>query len=419
MTLPNLPLATSRSPLTFGRRRFLAAGAALTLSAGLGRRLAQAAGENPTADLLLPGKDRRLIVYKADNFEIETPLDLLRAQPVTPVEALFVRNNQQPAWSKTLEPRSLEGWNIEIVGRLEYPRAPSLVEIAALPQIEHEMVLQCSGNGRTFFSQASPVKGSPWAHGAAANVRFRGVPLAAVFDKFDVRPHASAKFLTAEGIEVPGKPTDADFEHSLPLKETLARSFLAFEMNGKPLPAVHGGPVRLITPGYYGTMNVKWLSRLRLEEQETVNHHQVKRYRTPLAPIEPGSEFEYGLENSEPNWDMKIKSLWFTPLEGEKLKAGRAVLGGVAWNDGRARIDAVEVSNDGGRRWQRAELDRPAGRYAWHSFQIETTLEPGKQTWLCRAVDTLGRTQPLDGSIGWNPAGYGWNGVHAVSIVVE
>lgn len=401
------------------RRRLLAAGAALTLTGSWRGRLRAAESSLPTADLLIPGKDKRLVVHKAEPFEIETPLDLLRDAPTTPIESMFVRNNFAPDWAATMDPPDAQRpWPVEVVGLLEFPRTIPFDELAKLPRVEHEMVLQCSGNGRAMFSAASPVKGSPWRHGAMANVRFGGVSLRAVFEKFDVRPHAAAKFLTAEGGDTPKKTTDADFEHSLPLAAALDRSILALDLNGKPLPAVHGGPLRLVTPGYYGTMHVKWLTRLRLEERETVNHHQVKRYRTPLRPIEPGSEFDYGLENSEPNWNMRIKSVVFSPSDGSTLASGKTTLRGVAWNDGLARIDAVEYSLDGGRHWHRAEVERPTSPYAWYRFEAELDLTTGKHVILCRAVDALGRTQPRDGAIDWNPAGYGWHGADAVTVTV-
>lgn len=404
----------------FTRRKLLAAGAVAALSARSFRPLSAAEASLPTADLLIPGKNRRLVVHNAEPFEIETPLDLLSGDTLTPVESLFVRNNFQPAWSKTLNPPDPAlPWSLEFAGLVEYPRMLTLADLADLPRVEHELVLQCSGNGRAMFARVKPIKGSQWSRGALANVRFRGVALRAVVDKFGIRPHASAKFLTAEGIDAPTKPTDADFEHSLPLAEALERSILALELNGKPLPAVHGGPLRLVTPGYYGTMHVKWLTRLRFEAQETVNHHQVKRYRTPLRPLEPGADFDYGLDNSEPNWGMRIKSVVFAPTDGATLPVGRTTLRGVAWNDGLARIDAVEWSTDDGRSWQRAELQRPTSLYAWCPFEAQIELAAGSHTILCRAVDTLGRTQPRDGVVGWNPAGYGWNGAEVIHVNVD
>jgi hypothetical protein len=100
------------------------------------------------------------------------------------------------------------------------------------------------------------------------------------------------------------------------------------------------------------------------------------------------------------------------------VQAGRVSLRGVAWNDGVARIDAVEYSTDAGATWRRAELDRPTSRYAWHPFAAELDLPKGKHVILCRAVDTLGRTQPSNGAIDWNPAGYGWRGADSVTVEV-
>jgi DMSO/TMAO reductase YedYZ molybdopterin-dependent catalytic subunit len=249
-----------------------------------------------------------------------------------------------------------------------------------------------------------------------ANVKFKGVPLTAVLDKLKANVSPAAKFVTAEGKDSPIKAGAADFEHSIPLDVALDRTMLALQLNGEPLPAVHGGPVRLVTPGYYGTMNVKWLSRLRLESQETANHHQIKRYRTPLKPIKPGDKFDSTLDNSEPNWDMRIKSVIFTPLENEKLPAGRIKIDGVAWNDGAAPITAVEVSTDAGAKWHRATLKAPDSPYAWYAWKIELNLPAGQHTISSRAIDALGRTQPIDGAIHWNPAGYAWNGVQHIHI---
>lgn len=410
--------------LTVSRRRIMQWGLAFAAAGPwtrIGSVVVQAAETaTPTADALISGKDRRLLVHNPaqTGFEIETPLELLREDAITPAEKLFVRNNQQPDWSATLDPPPPGPWTVEVGGLLEFPRTIALEELQALPQVEREVVLQCSGNGRAMFHRVSPVKGALWSYGAMGNVRFKGVPLTTIFEKFDIRPHSAAKFLTAEGAELPGKPGAADFEHSLPLEETLQRAIVALELNGRPLPAVHGGPLRLVTPGYYGTMQVKWLSRLRLEAQESVNHHQTKRYRTPREPLAPGSTFEYRLDNSDSHWRMKIKSVIFAPVHDATLRSGKFVASGVAWNDGTSLIDAVELSLDGGRSWQRAELER-TGPYGWQRWQLPLDLAKGKHTLISRAVDRLGNTQPLDGAIGWNPDGYLWHGADRVTVQVE
>ena len=116
---------------------------------------------------------------------------------------------------------------------------------------------------------------------------------------------------------------------------------------------------------------------------------------------------------------MKVKSVIFAPLDGEKLRAGKLEVRGVAWNDGTSRIDSVEISSDGGKTWRRAEIKRPKSPYAWHPWSLGIELSAGKVTILARATDALGRTQPLDGTIAWNPAGYAWNGVDSVAVTVD
>lgn len=398
------------------RRDLLISSAAC--GAGLALAPLHSAWAEEDASQLVAGKDPGLIVHNAKTVEIETPLALLREHRVTPKKILFVRNNQELPGARTTQPAEDADWQIELIGLVEYPRTIGLAQLRAMEQSEVEMVLQCSGNGRKLFGRAASVKGSPWEQGAVGNVRFRGVPLAKLLDelKLDVSP--DAKFLTAEGKDGPAKPEDADFEHSLPLADVRRRSLLALEMNGEPVPAVHGGPVRLVTPGYYGTMQVKWLTRLRFESRETFNHHQRRRYRTPRDIIAPGSDFSYDFDNSDSNWRMRIKSIIFSPLEGEQLKAGRVRITGVAFNDGDAKIDTVELSVDDGGTWHRAMLDAPDSTYAWYRWSLALNLKTGPHRIMARATDALGRSQPLDGTIGWNPSGYGWNGVQTVAVNV-
>lgn len=382
-----------------------------------------------TADKFIPGKDARLIVHSAKTGELETPLELLREKAITPKELLFIRNNQVLPEDLTLIAAEEDAWQVELSGLLDKPAKITVVELKKLPQIDVELVLQCSGNGRARYAESVKAEGAQWQQGAMGNVVFRGVSFQKVLEHLGVKPKSDAKYLSAEGRDAPSDKAGADFEHSLPLDDVLERSILALSLNGEPLPRVHGGPVRLVTPGYYATMNVKWLTRLRFEDRESNNHHHVGRYRTPLKPLKPGTPFKSTLDNSEPNWRMRVKSTIFAPLAGENLKAGEVEVRGVAWNDGSVPLTSVEVSIDNGQTWQNSRLYRKANvdatgikaaapNYAWQPWSIRLKLPAGKQTILSRAVDALGRAQPLDGSIDWNPQGYAWHGVDAVTVNV-
>ena len=204
----------------------------------------------------------------------------------------------------------------------------------------------------------------------------------------------------------------------MPLGDALRYSLLALKFNDQPIPAVHGGPVRLMTLGYFGTMHMKWLHRLRFESRETDNYNQIPRYRTPRRPIKPGTPIKYSFANSKACWRMKLKSVILSPEPNSQVNQGKQLIRGVAFNDGQARIESVSISIDRGKTWHRAELDSPNSPYAWCRWTFSARLATGDREIWARAVDGLGRSQPLDGAVAWNPSGYEWNGVERVKIRV-
>jgi DMSO/TMAO reductase YedYZ molybdopterin-dependent catalytic subunit len=226
------------------------------------------------------------------------------------------------------------------------------------------------------------------------NVRFAGVPLAAVLQKYNVRVDPQVKYVTAEGHDLPKGLEKPDFEHSLPVADVLEKSILALKLNGESLPGVHGGPVRLVTPGFFGTMQVKWLARLRFETAESPNFYHATEYRVPLSLLKPGEKFRFTLENSRPTWVIRLMSYILDPVPGAKLKAGAVRVSGVAYN-GSARLESVLVSFDRGHSWQPAEFQAPDSPYAWYQWTVRANLKPGLYEICSRAIDALGRTQPL------------------------
>ena len=379
---------------------------------------AWAVGDERVSSRVVAGKDRRLIVHTSGIAVLETPSELLDER-ITPLDRLFVRNNQQPEAAATLKSVALEGWEIELAGLVDSPRVFDASELSRMKQVDREMVLQCSGNGRALFSQTVKTKGTQWVRGGMGNIRVSGVPLSSVLDKLGVDVKESAAYVTAEGRDTP-PPAKEDFEHSLPVEDVLNNSLLALRFNDQPIPAIHGGPVRFITPGYYGTMHMKWLSRLRFEAHETDNYNHIPRYRIPRRPIQPGEPIKYTFENSQPSWRMKVKSVVLSPQPEDSVAANRKLrVRGVAFNDGSTPIEVVLASVDQGRTWTRTKLEAAQGRYAWYRWTWPVTLLAGRHEIWTRAVDALGRSQPLDGSIHWNPSGYEWNGVEKVPVVAS
>ncbi len=367
----------------------------------------------------IEGKDKRLGILSEAPLVLETPHSLLGEHAVTPKNVLFVRNIHHMSEGLTLDPLPLASWEFELSGLIDHSVQVRGEELGKMEQVEYEMVLQCSGNGRSKFSETFPIHGTPWGQGGVGNVRFAGVPLSAVLKQHNIKVDPEARFLTAQGKDVATDPESPDFEHSLPLADVLEKSILAVKLNGELLPAVHGGPVRLVTPGFYGTMHVKWLRRLSFAQTESNSFYHATEYRVPRDILKPGEEFTFTMENSIPTWKLRLMSFIFDPQPAATLQAGSQIFSGVAFNDGSVPLETLLVSFDCGRSWNQATLHTPASPYAWHPWTIQTELKRGAYQVWCRAVDALGCSQPLDGSVFWNPNGYEWNGAHKIDVTVE
>ncbi len=392
------------------RRTFLSASAA---SLALTQVTNATAAQTPAA---ASGKDSALKLITADPLVLETPDQLLSVSRITPSSALFVRNHHGAKHLEDMKPRELTG-QLTLSGLIDKPISYPMSELAKLPKTEVEMVLQCSGNFRYQFSKLSPIKGTPWNKGGIGNVRFGGVRISDFLKAAGVTVSKQAKYLTVEAADQPEKESQVDYEKSVPLYVAIERGLLATELNGVSLPAVHGGPLRLVIPGYYGNVQVKWITGMRFEASETSNFYQIPDYRTPKQRIEPGQAIEYTFDNSDPNFDMKINSRIFAPADGAMVTAGQKIeLRGVAWNDGAAELVAIEVSQDGGETWSSTKLGPFAGPYAFREWSSVATFSKGEHSLWVRAVDALGRTQPVDGRLFWNPGGYGWNAIEKIRV---
>ncbi len=417
-------MAGERRRMDVTRREFgvLAAGAGVAV--GLSRFAHAAAGVS--ASELIPGKVPEMIVHNAKLGVMETPLELLRKHRITPKEIMFNRLHfpiqGERSWTASLEPVERPDWSIRVDGLVSRIRVATLADLEKMGTAKVETVVQCAGNGRAFFAAKAKCPGSQWHHGGMANVVFEGVPLRAFLDALNLGASDQVRYLTVGGLDDPPTPKGADFEKSYAIDDpALDHAILAFRMNDEPIPACHGGAVRLIVPGYYGNMNVKYVSRILLAAAPAPTVFQSRAYRVPLHPVEPGEMkvSDFNLSNSVPTYGFRIKSVIFSPLASDQTQAGPVEIRGVAWNDGTAEISLVEVSTDGGATWEAADIEKPDSPYAWHHWSLKTELSPGKHTLMARATDALGRSQPLDGTAMWNPKGYEWNGVDRVTVTVS
>jgi len=415
------------SQFLMSRRQFgiLAGAAAAGMSMNMLPRFMREAIAAESAADIIKGKSPEMIVHNAKLGVMETPLTLLRKYDHTPKEILFNRlhypHEGQAAWYASLNAPQRKDWSVRIDGLVARPRDVKLTDIEKMGQEKRVAVIQCAGNGRSFYAAKQKVGGGQWKNGGMGNVEWEGVPLRHFLDEMKVLPSASVRWLTAEGWDQPPTREGSDFSKSYLIDDVaLDHAILAVKMNGEPIPAVHGGPVRLIIPGYYGNMNVKFLTNLMLMSEQSPSAFQSLGYRFPNMPVEPGKfgANDYTIHNSRPTYGHQIKSVIFSPLPEDKPKPGSVEITGVAFNDGLAPITTVQVSTDGGKSYHLATVKPAESPWAWYHWSVKATLASGTNTLVSVATDALGRTQPIDGLTRWNPRGYEWNGADRVVVTV-
>ena len=334
---------------------------------------------------------------------IETERHALARYLVTPERILYIRNNLAPPSDKIVANR--DAWQVAFEG-VRNPRTIRVGDLKKMGQRDLTMVLQCSGNGRAYFPHDP--SGTQWTVGAAGNVTWTGVPLKTVIEQLG-GPAAGARFITGTGGEqLPSgiDPKSVIVERSVPLA-ALEDAMLAWNLNGSPVSIAHGGPIRLIIPGYTGVNNVKYVKRIALTPNESDARIQTSRYR--MVPLG-------GKANpSHPSvWEMDVKSWINVPNPAAGTVPGNSVLIG-----GMVPVKSVDVSTDGGQTWSPARLvGDDMGRYAWRQFVLPARLHPGTHTLASRATDVKGNVQPEQREE--NASGYvnnSWRD-HAITIKV-
>ncbi|WP_417285007.1 sulfite oxidase [Comamonas sp.] len=397
------------------RRRLLTGSASALAAVGLAsfqsQALAQAAPAATPAAKPLPGfasfKNADAVIVHSST-TIETKRSAFGTSVITPSNQLYVRNNLPTPPESIVADR--DAWQVQIAG-VKQPRQLTVRELKSMGLETVTMVLQCSGNGRGFFP--SKPSGTQWTVGAAGCVVWSGVPVREVVKALGGVADGLA-FMTGTGGEVlPAglDPKSVIVERSVPVA-AMQDALLAWEMNGEPISLAHGGPLRLIVPGYTGVNNIKYIKQLAFTAKESEAHIMSHGYR--ISP--PGSKGD----PSQPSvQEMSVKSWINSPLPEDGAQApGLVQIHGVAFG-GMNGIKGVEVSTDGGKTWKAARLVGPdMGRYAWRQFVLQAALPKGNHVLASRATDDKGNVQPE--TRGENQSGYNntsWAD-HAVTVNV-
>jgi sulfane dehydrogenase subunit SoxC len=165
-------------------------------------------------------------------------------------------------------------------------------------------------------------------------------------------------------------------------------------MNGEPLRPQQGFPMRLMAPGFEGIFHTKYLRRIKVVDRYYMNYND-------FGHLHEGKQ------------DTKVAALAYqigpksviTFPSGEQRLPGKGFyeIRGLAWSGGGA-IKQVEVSTDGGKKWNKAQFQGTPQRMAHCLFTYPWNWDGNETEIMSRCVDEVGQAQPTREQIAkyWN-----------------
>ena len=325
-----------------------------------------------------------------------TPLQDL-VGTITPADLHFERHH---AGVPSIDPAR---HTLLVHGLVDRPTEFSVDDIKRLPRVTRVHFVECSGNGEPAFragpfGEPNPGLTPQMVAGLTANSEWTGVPLRVLLEEVGVRRGAS--WFLAEGADA------CLLARSIPIAKAMDDALVVWAQNGEPLRPEQGFPLRLLLPGWEGSTNVKWLSRIELGTRPWMTRWETATYTDPLID---GTARQFAFE-------MDAKSVITSPAYPETIARGWNQITGLAWT-GRGKITRVEVSTDAGATWQDATLQQPVLSKAHTRFTYPWQWAGAETTLLSRATDETGYVQPgraelirvrgIGSLYHWNPI-YGW-----------
>lgn len=349
-----------------------------------------------------------MVVHEQDPYNAEPPRHALADRPLTPTDTFYSRNHGA---IPDIEP---EQWRLVVDGLVDRPLTLTLDDLRTrFDRRTTVATLQCAGNRRTGLLAVRDIPGeAPWGACATATATWTGVALADVLAAAGVGTDAGHVAFEAPDLALDARPQQP-YGGSIPIGKALAGEvLLAWEMNGEPLSAVHGAPVRVVVPGYIGARSVKWVERVTVQREPSDNYFQATVYR--LLPVDgtaaPGVGMSLG--------SVALNTDILRPDDGDRLPAGPTEVSGYAYAGDDRGVARVDVSLDGGTTWVQADLDDQQSPWSWRLWRTRLDLPAGTVEVSARAWDTTGATQPESPAHVWNPKGYVNNSWARVTVSV-
>jgi sulfite oxidase len=358
----------------------------------------------------LDGKRADMIVHCQEPFNAESPRSALTGDDLTRLDSFYVRNHGPVPDAGDTD------WRVRVDGLVQTELELTVAELAArFEPREIVATLQCAGNRRAGLMAVRDIPGeAPWGPGATGTARWRGVRLGDLLEAAGLRQ--AAAHIEFEGADVsPEASPPQRFGGSIPRHKALAPEvLLAWEMNGAALPSIHGGPLRVVVPGYIGARSVKWLRRICVRERPSDNFFYARAYRLAPPDADPAD-----VDAAVPLGAIAVNSEILEPEPGGVVDAGAVQVRGYAFAGDDRRIVRVDISQDGGTHWTQAELLDEPSPWSVRRWRAELILTPGEHQLVARAWDSAAATQPEHPATVWNPKGYVNNAWSRVTVTAR
>ena len=264
---------------------------------------------------------------------------------------------------------------LAVHGLVAMPKLFTMADIKRMPAISRRHFIECSGNTLTEWDgpNANTVQKS---HGLLSTSEWTGVRFSDVAKLVGI--DTSASWVLAEGAD------GAVMTRSIPMEKMMRDAMLAYGQNGEAIRPEQGYPLRLLLPGYEGNTHIKWLRSLQVSDAPFMSREETSKY-TDLMPSGKAWQFVF---------EMDAKSVITFPSGDMRLHGpGFYEIAGLAWS-GRGRITAVDVSIDGGRTWNEAQLDGTPDPICTVRFRLPWRWDGRPTTLLSRCKDETGYVQP-------------------------
>jgi sulfite oxidase len=349
------------------------------------------------------GKRKEMIVRTELPYNAEPPPAVLAGDPITPLDAFYARNHGA---IRDIAPQQ---WQLRVNGLVDKPLTLTYGQLkTGFDQHGVVATLACAGNRRAERLRVRAIPGKePWAHGAISTARWRGVRLADILTAAGLQPEGGLHVaFEAPDVAQEARPVQS-YGSSIPVRKAMSPEvLLAWQMNGELLPRAHGGPVRVLVPGYIGARSVKWVTAITVQAGPSENYFQAHDYRI-LPP-------EADADTSAAGEGISLSSLVLNcdilyPTDDDRVAAGSLTIRGYGLvGDGRT-VERVDVSLDDGLTWQQADLHPAPSEWSWRPWSLTVEIRRGPVHVTARAWDDTGALQPESATSLWNPRGYGNN----------